>query len=102
MGIDSLEMRREKLCLKFAKACLNHEKLADLFPRSIKEHVMDKRVKEIYSIRSAKTERFRKSALISMQKMLNNEAAEKRKQMRKISNYMPVNHDCMQSLSLRK
>ena len=58
---------------------------------------MDKRVKEIYSIRSAKTERFRKSALISMQKMLNNEAAEKRKQMRKISNYMPVNHDCMQS-----
>ena len=74
IGIDSLEMRREKLCLKFAKACLKHEKLTDLFPKSKKDHSMDKRVKEVYSIRRANTERFRKSAIINMQKMLNNEA----------------------------
>ena len=37
-----------------------------------------------------------------MQKMLNTEAAEKRDIMGKISNYMPVNYDCMQSISLRK
>ena len=100
MKIDSLEMRREKLCLKFAKACLRHEKLADLFPRSTKDHLMDKRVKEKYCVKRANTERLKKSAIINMQKMLNNEAAEAREKMRKISNYMPVNYDCMQSLSL--
>ena len=100
IGIDSLEMRREKLCLKFAKACLKHEKLTDLFPKSKKDHSMDKRVKEVYRIRRANTERFRKSAIINMQKMLNNEASKKREIMKKISNYMPVNYDCMQSLSL--
>ena len=57
IGIDSLEMRREKLCLKFAKACLKHEKLTDLFPKSKKDHSMDKRVKEVYSIRRVNTER---------------------------------------------
>ena len=61
---------------------------------------MDKRVKEVYRIRRANTERFRKSAIINMQKMLNNEASKKREIMKKISNYMPVNYDCMQSLSL--
>ena len=28
IGIDSLEKRRENLCLKFAKACLRNEKLS--------------------------------------------------------------------------
>ena len=37
-----------------------------------------------------------------MQKLLNNEAFKKKEIMTKISNYMPVNYDCMQSLSLRK
>ena len=60
------------------------------------------RRKETYCVKSAKTERFKKSAIISMQKMLNTEAAEKRDIMGKISNYMPVNYDCMQSISLRK
>ena len=63
---------------------------------------MDKRMKEVYCVKSAKTERFKKSAIINMQKMLNNEASEKRDLMRKISNsnHVPVNNDCMQSSSL--
>ena len=47
-------------------------------------------------------ERFKKSSIISMQKMLNNDASKKEKIMTKINNYVPVNYDCMQSLSLRK
>ena len=43
-----------------------------------------------------------KSAVIAMQKLLNKDALEKRDILRKISNYMPVNYDCMQSISLWK
>ena len=38
-------------------------------------------------------ERFKKSSIISMQKMLNNEASKKEKIMTKINNYVPVNYD---------
>ena len=102
IGIDSLEQRREKLCLKFAKACVRYEKLSDMFPRNKQEHLMNKRGKELFFVKRAKTERFKKSSIISMQKLLNNEASKKKEIMTNIINYMPVNYDCMQSLSLRK
>ena len=60
----------------------------------------DVRIKEIYCVRRARTERMRKSAVIGMQKLLNKDVMEKREILRKISKYMPVNYDCMQSLSL--
>ena len=71
IGIDSLEQRREKLCLKFAKACVRHDKLSDMFPKSKKEHVMNKRGEDVFSVKMEKTERYKKSAIISMQKLLN-------------------------------
>ena len=64
IGIDSLEQRREKLCLKFARACVRHEKLSDLFPRNKKEHLMNKRGNEMFPVKMAKTERFKKSSII--------------------------------------
>ena len=48
----------------------------------------------------SKTERLRKSAIVNMQKLLNRDVSEKRKVLKRISNYMPVNYDCMQSISL--
>ena len=100
MKMESLEVRRENLCLKFAKACLRNEKLADMFPRNQKNHLMNKRGREVFYVKRAKTERLRKSAVVSMQKLLNKDVSEKRDTFKKISNYMPVNYDCMQSLSL--
>ena len=35
-----------------------------------------------------------------MQRLLNIEASKQKDMMKNISNYMPVNNDCMQSLSL--
>ena len=35
-----------------------------------------------------------------MQNLLNKDVKEKKETLKKISNYMPVNYDCMQSLSL--
>ena len=60
---------------------------------------MNKRGKELFFVKRAKTERFKKSSIISMQKLLNNEASKKKEIMTNIINYMPVNYDCMQSLS---
>ena len=54
----------------------------------------------MFFVKRAKTERLRKSAVINMQNLLNKDALEKREILRKISNYVPVNYDCMQSLSL--
>ena len=102
MKMDSLEARRENLCLKFAKACVKNEKLSDLFPRNKINHLMEKRSKEIFYVKKARTERLRKSAIVNMQKLLNKEESKKKDLLRKISNYVPVNYDCMQSLSLRK
>ena len=102
IGLDSLELRREKLYLKFSKACVGHDKLSDMFPKSKKEHLMDKRGKDMYSVKRAKTERFKRSAIISMQRLLNNEASKNKEILTKISNYVPVNYGCMHSLSLRK
>ena len=73
MKIDSLEERREKLCLKFAKACVRNEKLSDIFPRNNKKHSMEKRDKEIFLVKRANTERLRNSEVVSMQKLLNKE-----------------------------
>ena len=40
---------------------------------------MNKRGKEMSLVKMAKTERFKKSSIISMQKLLNNEASKKEK-----------------------
>ena len=92
--MESLEMRREKLCLKFAKACLKNEKLSDMFPKNKKDHAMDKRQNEKFVIRNARTERLQRSAVIHMQRLLNNEDLENRKIMSAIKNIVPVNYDC--------
>ncbi len=42
---------------------------------------MNKRGKELFYVKMAKTERFKKSAIISMQKLLNNEACKQREIM---------------------
>ena len=99
-GLETLEVRRQKLCLKFAKACISNDKFSDMFPRTKKDHSMEKRKKEVFLVKRAKTARLRKSAIVNMQKMLNKDLSEKRDTLKKISTYMPVNYDCMQSLSL--
>ena len=40
--IDSLEERREKICLKFAQQCLRNDKLRDMFPMSQSDACMQR------------------------------------------------------------
>ena len=59
LNMETLEMRREKLCLKFAKQCLRHEKLKEIFPRHERKHDMVKRNCEKYIVKKAMTERYK-------------------------------------------
>ena len=91
--LDSLEERREKLCLKFAKQCLRHEKLKDMFPQRVSHHLMDKRNAPKFVVTKALTERYRRSSIPSMQRLLNIAEREKREIIKKINNTVPVNYD---------
>ena len=93
LRMDSLERRRERLCLKFAKQCLRHEKLRELFPKNERIHNMEKRHCEKYVVKKAMTERYRNSAVVSMQRLLNQSENEKREIFKKINNIVPVNYD---------
>ena len=74
LKLDTLDERRKKLCLKFAKNCLKHEKMKKLFPLSNKNHQMKKRLTEKFKVYHARTERYKKSAIPFMQQLLNTEA----------------------------
>ena len=71
LNLDTLERRRQDLCLRFAKDGIKHNKLNDLFPTNQKEHYMKTRKHPKYKVDFANTERFRKSSIITMQNMLN-------------------------------
>ena len=90
--IDSLAERRQKICLKFAQQCLRNEKLRDMFPRNLSDHMMKKRNAEKFIVTKALTERFRKSAIPSMQRLLNNDDKEKKEIFKVIENTVPVNY----------
>ena len=94
---------RQKICLKFAKQCLKNEKLKDMFPRTQSYHKMDKRYKDTkYVVKKTMTERFKKSAIPNMQRLLNKEEKEKAEIFSKIKNTVPVNNGSLYASSLRK
>ena len=69
--MDSLETRREKLNLTFAKKCLKIERMKHLFPLNSKNLKMKIRDSLKQEVIKAKKERYKKSSVISMQKLLN-------------------------------
>ena len=84
IGLVTLEERREQMCLKFAKECLKLEKMKKLFPKNESSHLMEKRCPEFYQVVKTQTERFRKSAIPSMIRMLNSYQKKKFETIKKI------------------
>ena len=78
LNIQTLEKRRETLCLRFAKKCLGNEKVANIFPIKKQNHKMNKRKVEKFKVNKGRTTRYRKSAVPFMQKILNDEFEKKR------------------------
>ena len=77
LGIETLESRREVLCLNFALKCVKSEKLKNMFPKNIKRHEMNTRNEETYIVHHANTDRMLNSPIIYMQKLLNEQIANK-------------------------
>ena len=76
LNMDRLEVRRRKLCIKFAKSCLKHEKFRSMFPVNKSSHKMDKKNgKNKFFVTKCKTERYRRSSIpfMFMQRLLNEE-----------------------------
>ena len=69
--LQNLEKRREMLCLKFAKNSTKNDKTDKFFPLKNKKHKMKKRINENFLVKFAKTERFKKSSIPYMQRLLN-------------------------------
>ena len=71
LGIQTLKDRRKELCLRFAKKSLRNSKLKNMFPLNEKQHKLLTRKPEKYKVEYARLERFKKSPIIYMQKLLN-------------------------------
>ena len=71
LGLENLKSRREELCLNFAIKCTKNEKMKHMFPLNPKLHKMETRNVDKYQVYHAKTERFKDSAIIYMQNLLN-------------------------------
>ena len=91
LNIESLEDRRNSLCLKFAKNCLKVDKLRKMFPKSSTKHAMSKRKVEFYDVNRTLTERYLNSAIPQMQRMLNICQTKKFETLKQLA--MPVNPD---------
>ena len=74
MDLQTLNERRETLCLNFAKKCVKNEQFKQMFPLNIQKSEMKTRHKEKYKVQFANTERLKKSPIIYMQKLLNIDA----------------------------
>ena len=78
LGLEDLNSRRKNMCLDFAKKCVKNEKLCHMFPKNIKSHNMDTRNEEVFQVQHAYTGRLKKSAIIYMQNLLNDDEKQKR------------------------
>ena len=74
MKLDTLEIRRQKLNLSFAKGCLKIDKLCSMFPLNEIQHNMDKRSNEKFKVNHARTERYRQSSIPYLQRLLNSQS----------------------------
>ena len=73
LKIDSLNERRRKICLKFAKKCLLNEKVKNLFPKNSSKYNIKTRNKNKYAVYQMNTERYKKSSIPYMIDLLNND-----------------------------
>ena len=71
LDLETLEERREILCIEFAKKCLKSDKMKQFFTKNSKIHPMETRNEERYDVDFAKTGRLQNSPIIYMQRLLN-------------------------------
>ena len=71
LNLDTLADRREKMSLKFAKDGIENHTLTDILKNNENFHTMETRYKDQYDVQFANTERLKKSSVIHLQNLLN-------------------------------
>ena len=69
LRLEKLKDRRENLCLNFAKKSLRNLKVKSIFPLNTSRRIV--RNPNKYLVKFASTERYKKSAVLHMQNLLN-------------------------------
>ena len=87
MDLESLDKRREGMALKFVKNSLKNDNFSKLFPLRRVKHVMESRMGEKYLVNSSKTRRYADSAVPFLQRMLNKDDFEKRKNLKRLMDF---------------
>ena len=68
-GLEKLTMRRQKLCLNFARKCTKNQLTMNMFP--VRQRRVNTRHPEKYQVPFARTDRFKNSAIPYMARLLN-------------------------------
>ena len=71
LDLDTLAVRRDKLCLKFAKKCIKNEKFQHWFPKKSLLNTRSKESKGIYSMPKFKKKRYQTSSIPYLITILN-------------------------------
>ena len=71
LEMDTLEARREHLCLVFAQKASKHPECKQMFPKHSKNHKMQTRNKDKFKVNHANTDRLKSASIIHMQNLLN-------------------------------
>ena len=70
-NLKTLNERRELLCLKFAKSCIKNKSTEYIFPLNKNRTNLQTRFTEKFYVQHANTERLKRSPVIYMQNLLN-------------------------------
>ena len=100
LNIESLYDRREKLCLRFAKKCLKIENFKKLFPLKKSTHDMKKRMTEKFYMKTYNTERYQRSAIPAMIRLMNKEELRLKKALNSVK-YVPREHCSSNLISVK-
>ena len=76
LNLETLAQRRKELALRFAKSSIENHKLDEFFIRKNSKNIVKIRKPAPYRTTKAHTESFRKSSIIHMQELLNNEITQ--------------------------
>ena len=93
LNLETLQKRREILCLRFAKKSLKLNNFKKMFPLSKKLHSMKQRKGRKFLQKHTNTERYIKSSIPYMQRLLNLEN-------NKLKNFESSVYDCPSELYL--
>lgn len=77
LNLDLLSDRREEISLKFANDGCKYGTLSDVLKKNEKIHDMETRKSEFYDVSFANNERMKKSSVVYLQNLLNNEKRRK-------------------------